>query len=1021
MAAPTLQQGPITVGDAGVSQTIQVTTASTTAVGDVLVAIHANDYYAAAALGKPTSPSGVGTWTDIGSVVNAGTERPHMRAAWAVVTTAGARTVSATSTNDACHGLAVYVFRGADQTNPIDASGSAFNGTTRTTSFTLTAISPTTADACLIAAYLAGSGAFAQGNLGTPSGMTGHTEMDMTYSTMAVNHQFLSASGSTGTRVASSTQSDYFAGMMIAVKGASASTTEKEGTDSATLSDDTGTFPWNFSSKTDTPALTDTAALQRQNALTDSATITDSVVLQRQNALTDSATLTEATAELQRQNSLTDSGTLTESVSIVRNYLLTDTATETDTAAISGTLPASESYGLTDASELFVLTFKTGSDSASLTDTTTTSTRTSALSDTSSLTDSNTRANSSSVNDSATVSDSSTIVRDLNLDLSDSSSISDSASLSTSRSATDSASFTDLGSSPGNWSVLDAGTILESVTSITVTQSRSDTATLTETNQTAQSATDSHTFTDVSSVLKNYFSALVDSASSSDSSSLAGSAGKTDTATTSDSSSVTTNQSRVDLGTLSETARINVITSDTSAVFSNNVTGRTLAILDSLNINDTQFFNAWMYLSDEAFATDMVATDRGAIQLPTNYGDLAEYEPPTEYRPARLIAQDIFTKKFVHWDLPVGSISIKKTISGPQIISAIVSTEIESLRDLNPPLEPDRTWIHFEEDGQIRASGILLPFTDDNKGKTRTIEAEGPSTYPHWRYYQDEAYQGIQVDPADMIRKLWDHVQDSSYGDLGVIIDDTLTPVRIGTEPENVEFETGEGEQVSFVAGPYALNFWSVTNCGDEIDKLCKETPIEYLEREAWNSSKTDVLHYIDLFYPRAGRRRDDLGFREGENFIDLIPAYSENKEIYASRVIVVGAGDGPDAIRETVSAVPNPARLLKEVVIQKEDITNKERALAIAQFEFRRRALSKYEIQSITIDTTHINAPFGSFQEGDDILVEGVVQYIGQIADLHRIVSYTYNPLQKQAILDLKPSESFDYGALKVDPLGDS
>lgn len=387
----------------------------------------------------------------------------------------------------------------------------------------------------------------------------------------------------------------------------------------------------------------------------------------------------------------------------------------------------------------------------------------------------------------------------------------------------------------------------------------------------------------------------------------------------------------------------------------------------------------------------------------------------------RVIAQDIFTKQFLHWDLPIDDVAIKYTLSGPQIIAGRIATEVRSLFDLEPRMEPNRTRIHVEEDGQILASGLLLPWTDDNRGKTRSISAEGNSSYPNWIYYQGEPYQGVRVDPADMIRMLWDYVQSFPDSNINVNVSPTATPVRIGTEPENVEFETGEGEDVAFVAGPYALNFWTVTNCGSEIDKLCKETPIEFVERSKWNADRTDVEHYIDLGYPRIGRKRDDLGFREGENLYELIPEYSENKDNYASDVIVVGAGDGPDAIRETTSGRFQPPRLKKMVVIQNEDITNRERALAISRFEYRRRALSRYEISSITIDCTHPNAVFGAFQEGDDILVEGDVQYIGKIADFHRITDYTYYPRTKTANLTLKPSESFDYGSLLANPLGEA
>lgn len=402
-----------------------------------------------------------------------------------------------------------------------------------------------------------------------------------------------------------------------------------------------------------------------------------------------------------------------------------------------------------------------------------------------------------------------------------------------------------------------------------------------------------------------------------------------------------------------------------------------------------------------------------------NLYDVVTYPLPRKTLPFRLIAQNIFTKQFIHWDLPVDDATIRRTISGPTIITAAINTENQSLQSLDPPLEPNATWIHVEEDGVILASGILLPFGDDNSAKTRTIEAEGPSTYPHWITYQGEPFYGVQVDPADMVRKIWEHVQSYEDGDLGVQVSNTKTPVLIGTEPENVDFETGEGEDVAFIAGPYMLNFWAVKNCGTEIANLCKETPIEYREHSQWNPTKTDVIHRIELGYPRIGGQRIELGFREGENFYNLIPEYPENKDTYASEVIVVGAGDGPDAIREITYGRTFPPRLRKTHVLQNEDITSHERAKAMSQFEFRRRRLTHYEIKSITIDTTHPNARYGTYHEGDDILVEGYIQYIGKIADLHRIVSHTYNPRHKTATLELKPSESFAYGALKVDPLG--
>jgi hypothetical protein len=887
----------------------------------------------------------------------------------------------------------------------------------------------------LIASYITGGGAFAEGNHGTPTGMTGHTENDMQYSTHSTNHQFLSASGSTGTRVSSSTVNDNWAGMLFAVKGASASTTEKTGSDSATLSDDTGTFPWAFNDKTDSQTVTDTVTTStRTTALTDSAALTDAAALQRQNALTDSASLTDD-ASVARQNSLTDASTITDSSSVLKNYFsnLTDTATFTDTSSLvkDANLSSTDASTLTDSSspifvtyslndtattsetaQLFTIDSKTASDSATLTDTQAGS-RTTSVTDSATTTDESAESITTTAIDSATLTDSSSTIKNIAYNVTDSLTISESISSSRTTSVTDSATITDLSSSPGDSNLIDSATLTDNVTSVSISQTRTDTATLAESSSISQFRVDSFLITDVSSIFKSEFYAVIDAATTSDVSILSATTTKTESSTATDTAILVATNSLTDSASFTDSAIVNIVVSD-SATQTNTITSRTLGVADSATLNDVKVLSAFLVAVDSAeFLEDAKFVGERAQEI--NLNELVAYTPP-KTRPYRIIAQNIFTRQFVHWDLPMDNLQIKKTVSGPCIISGTINTEMLNLQDLDPGLEPDATFLHFEEDGQIRATGILMPFTDDNKSKTRTIEAEGISAYAKWRYYQGESYQGIQVDPADMFRLIWDYIQEEPAGDMGITISPTKTPVLIGTEPENVEFETGEGEDVSFVAGPYALNFWSVTNLGDEIDKLCKETPMEFIEHSKWNASKTDVLLDIDLKYPRAGRRRDDLGFREGENFFDLIPTYSENKDTYASEVVVVGAGDGPDAIRQRTRGIASPPRLHKTVVIQNENITNTDRALAISQFEFRRRALSKYEIQSITIDTTSPNAPYGAFEEGDDILVEGFVQYIGQVADLHRIVSYTYDPKAKIAVLDLKPSESFDYGALKVE-----
>lgn len=91
-----------------------------------------------------------------------------------------------------------------------------------------------------------------------------------------------------------------------------------------------------------------------------------------------------------------------------------------------------------------------------------------------------------------------------------------------------------------------------------------------------------------------------------------------------------------------------------------------------------------------------------------------------------------------------------------------------------------RTLIAEEEDGQIRWRGIVTDV--DTEGATRTITVDTMSTYPHGIAYLGPAYYGAEVDPADVIRMIWAHVQsyDVPASDLGVTVVGS-TPIRIGT------------------------------------------------------------------------------------------------------------------------------------------------------------------------------------------------------------------------------------------------
>ena len=137
---------------------------------DLLVIIHANDFYALSNMPTPTvggSTTGVTTIVDSDS----GTNDAHAKCWRYVVPSTGDLTVAVDETGaaDEDKALIVYVLSGADTANPIDASGQQVD--TGSTTHICPSVSPPSSDAFLICHTNTGTGA-ATSSYTQPSGMT---------------------------------------------------------------------------------------------------------------------------------------------------------------------------------------------------------------------------------------------------------------------------------------------------------------------------------------------------------------------------------------------------------------------------------------------------------------------------------------------------------------------------------------------------------------------------------------------------------------------------------------------------------------------------------------------------------------------------------------------------------------------------------------------------------------------------------------------------------------------------------
>jgi len=188
MAAPTKVE---VLSDEASGATATVTTASGTAVDDILLTVVTDNYYTS--YNTPSLPSGVTAWTHIVLADNAGSgNRPKINAWWGKVTSGGAKTVTVDPTSDEEVYLAVYVLRGAHLTAPVDVTNTQADTVSGTT-LVIPVVTTTVADTLVVAA-----GALQVNyNMTSPSPWTEDAEPTNGFGRMTVSSYAKSSVGAT--------------------------------------------------------------------------------------------------------------------------------------------------------------------------------------------------------------------------------------------------------------------------------------------------------------------------------------------------------------------------------------------------------------------------------------------------------------------------------------------------------------------------------------------------------------------------------------------------------------------------------------------------------------------------------------------------------------------------------------------------------------------------------------------------------------------------------------------------------
>jgi hypothetical protein len=375
----------------------------------------------------------------------------------------------------------------------------------------------------------------------------------------------------------------------------------------------------------------------------------------------------------------------------------------------------------------------------------------------------------------------------------------------------------------------------------------------------------------------------------------------------------------------------------------------------------------------------------------------------------RFLAARVLTGEVLAWDLPLSDVALSRRLSGPQSLSgsispAVVADLANTLHtDGLPILDPVSTMVYAEESGIVRGGGVLWAPT--RQGPTYTVDASGFTSLLH-RQILEREFSYVQADPLDIVRDLIAHVQSLPDAGFGITVDDTTSPLRLGTPPEQVEFTTGEGEDVSFEAGPHKYVPWETPNVGEEIDELAGSDPgFDYLEHDFW--ARETVAHRLRLGYPRLGRRRTDLLFDSDVNIAGDEPQISDGDR-YANHLIGVGKGSGRTMLTSSIPRRDGRPRVM--AVEQFKHLGSKALLDKVTRTRAATRAVMS-SVQSVTV-RDHPSAPLGSWEIGDDVLVTVRGDW-GTVTQWSRVVGDTWRPDSPDvATLDLVPSGLFAYGA---------
>ena len=385
---------------------------------------------------------------------------------------------------------------------------------------------------------------------------------------------------------------------------------------------------------------------------------------------------------------------------------------------------------------------------------------------------------------------------------------------------------------------------------------------------------------------------------------------------------------------------------------------------------------------------------------------LAFNRPPTDR--FRYIVEEARTGEILTRDLVVNKARVMRTLSGPSYVEFDVDYHDPSVAGIY--FKPWGHWIHVEAEilgeRRIFASTLVQPSTVDKKTGVLKLKGQGFSAYPKGMPMLFN-WNPIAVDVFEVVHHIWDHLQGYPNGDLRV----DVTPAESGLIMLPGYAFDGEIWNLDFFAE--FIRATDRLDCGDHINGLAKDTPFDYREQSAWNEDRTEIERVLEMAHPRLGALQENLTFVINENVYEA-EAHVETEIDWISDIGVAGWFPGKEYSVELTNA--DPHRYRRYLAEDDAKINSTERAAAWAHRRLTRRQTPAYW-ESIVVDMYHPNAPFGYYDVGDSIVVQGFMPWVGEVSQEHKVMSIIVSEDEGRCELKLKAEGAFNYDPIIFDP----